>query len=182
MDFGKLFKNIPKDFGSNLTMKIGNPPELQTRDCFCLWSDLLGFGNVFEQNNWNLDDKAKRQIYNRLEAAHSAVLYYSSFGERILILNDGIAKVFHPLSKSEDRNNILYISLFFRSCVELHLSINKIEIENNYPGCRSVLAYGENIEYLVDEIKLDDYVMNYSKPHGADISNFAKNLDNPTII
>ena len=182
MDFSKLFKNITKDFGSNLTMKIGNTPELKTRDCFCLWSDLLGFGNVFAQNNWDLDDKTKKQVYSRLKAAHSAVLYYSSFRERNLILNDGIAKVFHPLSKFEDKNNIISISLFFRSCVELHLSINKTELENNYPGCRSILAFGESIEYLVDEIKLDDYVMNYTKPQGAAISNFAKNAGNPTII
>ena len=32
MDFGELFRNIPKDFGSNLTKKIGTPPKLQTRN------------------------------------------------------------------------------------------------------------------------------------------------------
>ena len=182
MDFGKLFRNIPKDFGSNLTKKIGTPPKLKTRKCFCMWSDLLGFGNIFVQNNWKIDDKAQREIYNRLEAAHSAVLYYSSFLERNLILNDGIAKVFHPRSKFEDKNNVLSISLFFRSCVELHLSISKTEHEHNYPGCRSILAFGENIEYLADEIRLDDYVMNYSKPQGAELSDLAQKLGNPVVI
>ena len=52
MDFDELFRNIPSHFGSNLTKKIGNPPTLQTKECFCLWSDLLGFGNIFEQNNF----------------------------------------------------------------------------------------------------------------------------------
>lgn len=174
MDFGELFRNIPKDFGSNLTTKIGTPPKLQTRNCFCMWSDLLGFSNFFEQNNWELNNDVRRQIYNRLEAAHSAVLYYSSWYERNLILNDGIAKVFHPRSKFEDKNNVLSISLFFRSCVELHLSINETERKHNYPGCRSILAFGENIEYLADEIRLDDYVMNYSKPQGAELSDLAK--------
>ena len=182
MDFRKLFRNVPKDFGSNLTIKIGTPPKLQTRNCFCMWSDLLGFGNLFVQNNWELNDDVRRQIYNRLEAAHSAVLYYSSWYERNLILNDGIAKVFHPRSKFEDKNNILSISLFFRSCIELHLSISETEHEHNYPGCRSILAYGENIEYLANEIRLDDYVMNYSKPQGAELSDFAQKAGNPVVI
>lgn len=182
MDFGELFRNLPKDFGSNLTIKIGTPPKLQTRNCFCMWSDLLGFSNFFVQNNWELNDDVRRQIYNRLEAAHSAVLYYSSWYERNLILNDGIAKVFHPRSKFEDKNNVLSISLFFRSCVELHLSISETEHEHNYPGCRSILAFGENIEYLADEIRLDDYVMNYSKPQGAEISDLAQKVGNPVVI
>lgn len=182
MDFGKLFKNITKDFGSNLTYKIGNPPNLKTRRCFCMWSDLLGFGNIFEENNWVLNEANKRQIYNRLETAHSSALYYSSPYERALILNDGIAKVFHPESKFEDKNNILSISLFLRSCVELHISINSSEIESGYPGCRSVLAFGENIEYLADDIRYDDYVMNYTKPKGSEISSFAKHAGNPIVI
>lgn len=40
MDFGKLLKNVTKDLGSNLTYKIGNPPNLKTKKCFCMWSDL----------------------------------------------------------------------------------------------------------------------------------------------
>ncbi len=182
MDFDELFRNIPSHFGSNLTKKIGNPPTLQTKECFCLWSDLLGFGNIFEQNNWELDDTDRRQIYNRLKAAHSAVLYYSSLLERNLILNDGIAKVFHPRSKFIDKNNILSISLFLRSCVEFHLSICSSEQKHDLPGCRSVLAFGENIEYLADEIRLDDYVYNYTKPKRSCISDIAKRVGNPIII
>lgn len=182
MDFSKLFKNATPDMGSNLTIKIGNPPKLKVRNCFCMWSDLLGFGSLFEQNNWNLDDKQCRKIYDRLEAAHSAVLYYSNIQERNLILNDGIAKVYHPLSPKIWKNNILGISLFFRSCVELHMSISKTEHEKGYPGCRSVIAYGDNIEYLADEIRLDDYVMNYTKPKGSSMSDLAKKTGNPVIV
>lgn len=182
MDFGKLFKNISKDFGSNLTYKIGNPPTLKTKQCFCMWSDLLGFGRVFQDNNWILNEEIKKQVYDRLEAAHSAVLYYSSPTERDLILNDGIAKVFHPKSKHEDRNNILFISLFLRSCIELHISINDTEHKLSLPGCRSVLAFGESIEYIADDIRYDDYVMNYSKPKDSNISNFAKSTGNPIVV
>lgn len=182
MDFEKLFKNISKDFGSNLTYKIGNPPTLKTKLCFCMWSDLLGFGHIFQDNNWILNEELKKQVYERLEAAHSAVLYYSSPAERDFILNDGMGKVFHPQSKDKDGNNILSISLFLRSCIELHISINETEHELELPGCRSVLAFGESIEYIADDIRYDDYVMNYSKPAGSNISNFAKRTGNPIVV
>ena len=182
MDLGKNFKSITKDFGSNLTYKIGNPPNLKTKKCFCMWSDLLGFGHILEENNWILSEAIKRQIYNRLETAHSSALYYSSPFERELILNDGIAKVFHLKSKYKDNNNILLISLFIKSCIELHISINSSEFESGNPGCRTVLAFGENIEYLADDIRYDDYVMNYTKSKDSDISNFAKHAGNPFVI
>lgn len=182
MNFVGIFKNVSNGFESDLTLKIGNPPNLKSKQCFCMWSDLLGFGNIFQKNNWVLNEKLKKQIYSRLEAAHSAVLYYSSILERDLILNDGIAKVFHPKSKYEDPNNILSISLFLRSCIELHISINCTEYKNGLPGCRSILAFGESIEYLAENIKYDDYVMNHSKPKNSDISNLAKQTGNPIVI
>lgn len=182
MDFGKLLKNTAPEMGSNLTIKIGNPPSLTVRKCFCMWSDLLGFGSLFEEKNWNLDVEQCRKIYDRLETAHSAVLYYSSPQERNLILNDGIAKVYHPYTKKIGPNNILSISLFFRSCVELHMSISKAEHDIGYPGCRSVIAFGDNIEYLADEIRLDDYILNYSKPQGSDLSELAKKTGNPVVV
>lgn len=182
MDFSTLFHNLPNSFGSNLTHKIGNPPRLKSHRCFCMWSDLLGFGGMLQLNNWNLNHRQKRKMYDRLKAAHSAALYYSSFEERNLILNDGIAKVFQPKNRFHDKSNLTSISLYFRSCVQLHMSINKTEQEDKYPGCRSVLAFGENIEYLADEIRLDDWVFNYSKPKGSRISDLAKSVGNPIVI
>lgn len=182
MDFSKVFNGVPSDWGSNLSQKIGNPPKLKTHHCFCMWSDLLGFGEMFQLNNWSLSHSQKRRIYDRLKAAHSAVLYYSSFEERNLILNDGIAKVYQPRSRFMDSSRLLSISLYFRSCIQLHLSISKEEHEHGFPGCRSVLAFGENIEYLADEIRLDDWVYNYSKPKGTKISNWAQEQGNPIII
>lgn len=182
MDFSRLFKGAKKEFGSNLTMKIGHPPKMKSSSCFCLWSDLLGFSNIFVETNWELDKSQMEIIYSRLEAAHSSALYYSAPFERILILNDGIAKVFHPKNKIEDRNNILSISMFLRSCVELHMSISETEHEKGLPGCRTVLAFGENIEYLTEEVRFDDYVFNYSKPQESEISDLAKSIGNPIVI
>lgn len=185
MNFANLFRNLDKEHGSNLSHKIGNSPKLSTSDYFCMWSDLLGFGDVFFENNWDISTKQQKNIYKRLQAAHSAVLYYSSpFSERNLILNDGIAKVYKINSGCLNayKTKIQDISLFIRSAVQLHLAISNAEICEEYPGCRTVLAFGKGIEYLTDEVRFDDYVMNYTKQKGSDVSNLAKENGNPIII
>lgn len=85
MDFSKLLKDTAPEMGSNLTIKIGNPPSLTVRKCFCMWSDLLGFGSLFEETNWNLDVEQCRKIYDRLETAHSAVLYYTALRKKEIL-------------------------------------------------------------------------------------------------
>ncbi len=179
-NFAQMFKGDSKNYGSNLTQKIGNPPRLTSKPVFCMWSDLLGFSHHFTENNWNLTDKQKRKIYNRLVAAHSSVLYYSRPDERNLILNDGIAKIY-SVSENE-KNQLGALSLFLRFCIELHMTVSNTEKHDGYPGCRSVIAFGEYIEYLADEVRFDDYVFNYSKPKGSEISFVAQNNGNPIVI
>ena len=145
-------------WATNLNKKIENPPKLKTRNAFCMWSDLLGFGNLYSDNYWKLNGSQRREVYNRLVNAHSAVLKYSQPTERNLILNDGIAKVYMTDDSIWGKREISNISLYIRFCIELHLTINRIERENGYLGCRSVLAFGECIEYLAEEIKFDDFV------------------------
>lgn len=182
LDFSRLLKPFSEKWSSNLTKKISNPPELKTRLSFCMWSDLLGFGSIYRDNNWELNDSQKREVYNRLVAAHSSVLFFSKPDERVLILNDGIAKIFMPKTGVIWRGDIYGIAYFLRSCVELHMAINQNERAADYPGCRSVIAFGECIEYLAEEVRFDDFVMNYSKPKGKNISSTAKRNGNPIII
>ena len=114
INFSQILKGVPADYVSNLSVKIGNPPQIKTRNSFCMWSDLLGFGNIYSDNNWNLNDKQKHEVYDRLVAAHSAVLYFSTPFERDMILNDGIAKVFMPDDGPFNKSDINSISIFFR--------------------------------------------------------------------
>lgn len=182
LDFSRILKDVPAEWTTNLSRKIGNPPQLKTRNAFCMWSDLLGFGNVYAENNWQLNDKQRREVYNRLVAAHSAVLYYSQMNERNLILNDGIAKVFIPDDGLWGKKAINSIAYYLRACIELHMAINQVERATGYPGCRSVMAFGECIEYLAEEVKYDDYVLNYTKPDKDGLSSNAQRNGNPTII
>lgn len=183
MDFTKIFKKQNNKWPSGLNAKIGVPPRMKTYNYFCMWSDLLGFGNLFFENNWELNNEQRKQIYSRLQAAHNSVLYYSSpFNERNLILNDGIAKVFKVDQRASIKTKLIEVSIFLRSVIQLHLNINHNELSNEKPGCRTVIAYGEGIQYLANEIYFDDYVMNYTKPTNQSISNIAKHNGNPLII
>lgn len=182
LDYSEIFKSVKPEWGSNLTVKIGNPPKLNVAPSYCMWSDLLGFSNHFSESNWILNHNQYQAIYNRLKAAHSAVLYFSSIFEHNLILNDGIAKVFNPMSSFSVDNQMFLIGAFFRSCIELHMAINQEESEMGYPGCRSVIAYGESVEYLANQVSFDDYVENYTKPQGSNISNIARRTGNPVLI
>lgn len=182
IDFSKMYRDTPDNWGTNLNKKIGNPPKLKTRHSFCMWSDLLGFGKIYAENNWALNSRQRRKVYKRLVAAHSSVLNYSRPDERNLILNDGIAKVYMPDDSIFGKREINSIAIYFRFCIELHMAINQTEKANGYPGCRSVIAFGDCIEYLAEEIKFDDYVFNYSKPKGQTISSIAQENGNPTVI
>lgn len=182
LDFSRILKDVPAEWTNNLSRKIGNPPQLRTRDSFCMWSDLLGFGNVYSENNWHLTDEQRSEVYHRLVAAHSAVLYYSQTNERNLILNDGIAKVYMPDDGVGGKRAIISIGFYFRACVELHMAINQVEKAAGFPGCRSVMAFGDGIEYLAEEVKYDDYVLNYTKADKDGLSSNAKRNGNPTII
>ena len=184
MDHNRLinsFSEEQKEFLTNLSIKLSQKPILKKGHCFCLWSDLLGFGNVFSQNNWILSNKNIWKVYKRLADAHLTAIYYSDPRQRILILNDGIAKTFHPNSK-DDINNVLGIATFLRDCIMTHISICTTEYEKGLPGCRSVLSFGENYAFTDFEIRYDDYVFNYSKPKGNSLSLSAQRLNNPLIV
>ena len=172
--FNESFTRI-KDFHytNNLTKKISNPPNMKSSAYFCLWSDLLGFGKMWTDCNWNPNFFERRKIYQRLQRAHSAVLYYSSPIEHTMILNDGIAKVLSS-PKILEKSKLTTISIFLRSCIQLHIHINAEERKYGYPGTRSVLAYGMGIEYLSEQVTFDDYVLNYTKPKGSNVSSMVK--------
>jgi len=168
-------------YSSNLYKKLDNPPKLKVIDCLCLWSDLLGFGKQFTDKNWKLSHKDWENVRSRLLAAHSIAIKHTSHLERLLILNDGIAKVV-PFYDSKYQSLLLQASIFFREVVMIHQEIKKNEAAKELPGARSVVAFGNSASYIEEEFKLDDYYFNYTKPDPEGLSTAAKRTGNPTII
>ena len=171
----------PYLYSSNLYKKLENPPELRVIDCFCLWSDLLGFGNKFIEKNWNLNREDWEDIRERLLSAHSVAIQNTSNKQRLLILNDGIAKVC-PFFKSDYQSLLLQSSFFFREAVMIHQEIKKKEASKGLPGARTVVAFGNSASYIEPEFKYDDYFFNYTKPDPDGLSNAAQSVGNPTVI
>lgn len=166
-------------YSTNLNKKIDAPRSIIVNDVICFWSDLLGFGDLFFEKDWKLNESEQSQIYNRLKIAHTEFLKQTSpNGEKSLVLNDGLVKVGIV-------NELIHpdiIGLFFRGCILTHLNINEKELENDFPGCRSILSFGQSINYIEDDIKYDDYVSNYTKPNPNGMSSLASKNGNPTIV
>lgn len=166
-------------YTTNLLKKIEAPRELISKDVICFWSDLLGFGNIFFEKNWLLDEKTQLEIFNRLKIAHSEFLKQTGpSGEKSLVLNDGLVKV----GLIDELNHPDLVGLFLRGCIWTHMNINRKELEKSLPGCRSIISFGQNINYLAEEIKFDDYVLNYTKKNPKGLSSLATKNDNPTIV
>lgn len=183
MNANNCIKQMPREyFFTNVEEKIMDRPQLKTRLYFCMWSDLLGFGNQFFQNNWQLSETDKFQIYLRLNNAHSIVLQQTSPSERVFILNDGIAKVTEIKLSPTDLTPLLNVSLFFRGIILTHINIIQSENKTNLPGCRTVVSFGEGIEYITREIKYDDFLFNYCRKNPHELGKSSKINGNPTIL
>ena len=170
------------DFGTNIARKILHAPALGIANSFCTWSDLLGFGNSFISNNWQLNITERKKIYERIKTAHDIVLYYSKSYERIFILNDGAARVY-TISKGEKGiSQFRLLTLFIKNSIQTHMNINDVEHCNSEPGCRTVLAFGECTRYMDSSTHFDDYVLNYTKSDLNGISSIAKDNGNFQVV
>lgn len=168
-------------YTTNLEKKLENPPELAIFDAFCIWTDLLGFGSQFYESNWHPSRKQWEKIRNRLLNAHTIAIRESSTNERLLILNDGIARV-TGLVENPFMTYLLQLSIFIRGGVLTHLRIKESEKEEGYPGARTVIAAGKGALYMAEEINVDDFFYNYTKPDPKGLSRSAQEYGNPAVV
>ncbi len=166
-------------YSSNLRKKMDAPFEAKTRLNFCFWSDLLGFGKSFFEHQWNLPIEEKKKIYERLQMSHNIFLnHITPITETSLVLNDGLVKVARI---KEETHPDLY-GFYLRECILTHNDIKKAETQQQLPGPRSVLTFGEQIEYIIPDVKLDDFVYNYTKKDPNQLSKLAQTTGNPTVV
>lgn len=126
-----------------------------------VWSDLLGFGKKFYNNQWELNPEAWQKIDSRLKNFYRQhYLNFSSINEYIFILNDGIVRTI-PLVWRDTTivNQLLEVSMWIRNIIISHVDVNG----NDNIGARTVLSYGERFNSFLDEITVDDLVYNYTK-------------------
>ncbi|MGN6637342.1 MAG: hypothetical protein ACTHJ8_00410 [Mucilaginibacter sp.] len=161
---------------NELYRKLANLPKIQTKQWFCFWSDILGFGDVFFDNDWKLTQEQKVSIYERLQSAHSIFIQNTLPNEHGLILNDGLVKI----QECTSSNSVP--GFFFRSCIYTHLGIKIEAEERGLPGPRSILSFGESILYFPQNFHLDDYVFFDTKPDPSKLSSIAQQTGNPIVV
>ena len=152
-----------------------------------VWSDLLGFGKEFYNNQWELNPEAWQKIDLRLKNFYRQhYLNFSSLNEYIFILNDAVVRTI-PLVYNESssvmncyplNNHIYEISMWIRTVIISHINVNK----SDEIGARTVLSYGERFNSFLDEITVDDLVYNYTKKDKKAKSQLALNTGDYTLM
>lgn len=170
-------ESVLNDMMTPMTKKLSKSSSPVKYHSLCVWSDLLGFGEPFIENNWDLPDGAWNETAERLFKAQREFIGYNTIPSKILILNDGLGCVL-----STDNVPLNSIAFFIMSNMRAHMVINCQEKQIGLPGARSIMAYGDCIRYLPPEFHLDDYVLPYTRSNPNELSNIAKRTGNPTIV
>lgn len=169
------------DYLNPLYYKLNNKKEPSVSLNFCAWSDLLGFSSDFKKTNWSISKIQWEHISNRLNKFYKICCQYHSPQGYMFVLNDAVIKTYFVNEKNNIFNQIEYIELWFREIVITQYRVNEQEKINDFPGVRTVISFGEKLEYSFDEVKFDDFVINGCRKDD-ELSKIAKNNGNPTII
>lgn len=154
---------------------------LNVSNCISSWTDICGFGDLLENNNWNL---------NKLQDAGVVILLnevYTVAGrpllinpdplpnDKIIVLNDGVARTI-DLTHKDKLDSYIFL-MFLRDLVFTHYFL--LETTKRYKvGVRTILAGGERIQY--SPISTTGHsILSYDKEK---ISNFGKQLLNTTFV
>jgi len=168
------------EYISELDRKLKNIPNPKIVPSICCWSDLLGFGSKFTECNWILNSKQWREVINRLVRIQSILAKnLQPPYEYSLILNDGVVRSY---IMNNGIDHIQMLSLWIRSCVFFHNDALEEETTNKLPGIRTIIAAGEKALHNWEDIKLSDFVFNYTKVHHSGLSSFELSGNNPTVL
>ncbi|MEZ4945991.1 MAG: hypothetical protein R2804_10705 [Cyclobacteriaceae bacterium] len=128
---------------------------LATSGCIASWIDICGFGNLLKQNEWDLNksqDSGVTTLLNEVYFIAGRVLLpnvHPMPSEKIIVLNDGIAKTVDLEYKHLLEGHIFLF--FFRDSLFNHYYL--LDITSRYGvGIRTVLAGGERVQFAAEKI------------------------------
>lgn len=106
----------------------------------CAWTDLLGYGSMLRESQFDPTVDLSREAISRLETFHRIAAKHSHKRFQIHALNDGLIcnKDISPRTRSVTCD-------FIKRVIKLHYEINKIDTENGYFGARTIIAAGFRI-------------------------------------
>ena len=135
-----------------------------TTDCFCCWSDFLGFGDSFEKGGWTFASEVCQENIHRLKSIWESYHDPSSAPDDVaLFLNDGMARVFDITEQTRDPKRILRWLVF--ACI-YHMASSRTDGANGFAGARGVLSYGERVLLGEETKSLSDYLIGTADAKG----------------
>jgi hypothetical protein len=124
---------------------------LLPKNCISGWFDICGYGEVLDECNWNLSkvqNKGFIELLNRIHQliAHPLITIPPVLTEKILILNDGLARTCDLIPSIR----LSYIAIPFTYYIRDLFFAYKFSLklcQNFGLGLRAVLSGGERIQY-----------------------------------
>jgi hypothetical protein len=111
--------------------------------CCVAWIDLLGYGSMLRQANFDPTDPRTETAIERLGAFHTDVARHSSKYSPSIVMNDGAA-FYRDLSPRTGEVTYDFLERIFR----LHQEINERELASGFPGARAIVATGFRIRRM----------------------------------
>jgi len=132
-------------------------------NCFCCWSDFLGFSDNFEKGRWTFSSEPSQKNIERLLGIWSFLhATHSPQAEVSIFLNDGVARTFDI---TEETKNPKSVVLWFVLACQHHLDCSRNDVVNGFPGLRGVMSYGERVQLGEETQHLSDYLYGSPEAH-----------------
>ena len=148
--------------------------ELTIVPCVSAWFDICGYGRVLENVQWRLESLRDSGLFEALASAYALLGSPMIVGmppmpsERILIINDGIARTADMIGQEyTDHASIL---MYLRELLIKHFQLQNVLIEKSL-GLRTVLAGGERCQYTPSSVTGQSVLH-----HSGNPSEFGKSL------
>lgn len=125
-----------------------------------MWIDLLGYGSMLREVNFNPDHPQAQEAVKRLKLFHNTLDAASGRSYNIQQINDGAVVT----TDTSPRTRLVSFN-FLRRSIELFQLINRLDVENSHPGARAVIAVGPRVRMLdaprTDSTRLTNLIERY---------------------
>lgn len=138
---------------------------IEKKNNFCAWSDVLGFANPFEADEWTFSENSQQNI-ETLICIDSILKESIVENEKCLFLNDGVSRIYdikydfdHKIGASID--NPFLLLRWFNQILIYHFTVNEF-LKPRLPGIRTVISFGERLN-IAEEFLTADKVNHFYK-------------------
>jgi hypothetical protein len=126
--------------------KKASQGDLNPIPSICCWSDICGFGARLDAAKWDLSSPLAQSLLTILSRMHSILAqgWCLPHPDKVLVLNDGVARVFDLIHYSHDFVDVMIFN--FRDMILRNNTALQLAIKDDV-GLRTVLSGGSRVQY-----------------------------------